>query len=103
MIEKAKLLDLRSSMISVIQGQISSNLADEAVILNLESGIYYGLNEVGARVWQLLQTPQSFSAIKERLLAEYEVDTETCEQDLVAILQDLQDAKLIEIAHEAVA
>jgi len=90
-----------SSIISSAQSQISSELADEAVILNLDSGIYYGLNEVGARVWELIQQPRSFSELHETLLEEYDVPAETCRQDLAKILLDLKSASLIEVRDEA--
>ena len=90
-----------NSIISSAKSQISSELADEAVILNLDSGIYYGLNEVGARVWELIQQPRSFNELHKTLLAEYDVPTETCQQDLAKILLDLKSASLIEVCDEA--
>lgn len=85
------------SVVVVAKNQVSTDLAGEAVILNLESGMYYGLDEVGARIWELIQQPQSVPVILETLLNEYEVEPGQCENDLLVLLQSLATAKLIEI------
>jgi hypothetical protein len=80
--------------------QVSSELAGEAVILDLKSGKYYGLNSVGARIWELIQQPRRVAAIHERLLAEFEVAPDRCWSDLIALLQRLVGIGLVEVAHE---
>jgi hypothetical protein len=90
------------SILTITKDQISSNLAGEAVILNLQSGVYFGLNEVGARIWDLLQQPISVKQIRDTLLAEYTVELDDCDRDLQEILQQLQVAGLIEEAPQTV-
>jgi Coenzyme PQQ synthesis protein D (PqqD) len=92
-----------NDIVSATQGQVSSDLAGEAVILDLASGVYYGLNEVGARIWHLIQQPQTIQAIQHALLQEYDVDAEVCTQDLLQLLQELQAAGLLQISHETPA
>lgn len=87
--------------ISAAQGQLSSELNDESVILNLDSGIYYGLNEIGARIWELVQQPCSFDRLLNTLLEEYQVSEVVCRQELTRILQELRQAALIEVSNEA--
>ncbi len=94
---------LDSMSVTVAPEQISSDLAGEAVILDLRSGVYYGLNEVGARIWQLLQQSTSIAAIRQTIQQEYEVEAEVCDQDLLNLLQDLQAAGLVEIRHASAA
>jgi len=77
--------------------QISRDLDGEAVILNMKSGVYCGLNEVGARIWQLIQKPMSVTHIRDTLLEEYNVESDLCKKDLLALLQKLTDHGLIEI------
>jgi hypothetical protein len=77
----------------------TSDLAGEAVILDLRSGVYYGLNEVGARIWHLVQHPQTLQSIQHTILEEYDVDSEACTQDISHLLQDLQAAGLVEMGH----
>jgi hypothetical protein len=83
--------------------QVSCDLSGESVILDLRAGIYYGLNEVGARIWSLIQDPRPLSEICGALLSEYDVDAARCESDLVAILRSLKAAGLVEIYDEVPA
>jgi coenzyme PQQ synthesis protein D (PqqD) len=85
------------TVIVAVSNQVSSDLADEVVILDLKNGMYYGLDEVGARIWELIQQPRTIDEIRDALLEEYEVEPEDCTRDLVALLQDLNDAQLIEV------
>jgi hypothetical protein len=98
-----KQLVFEHTTVVAVKDQVSSDLAGEAVILNLKSGVYYGLNEVGARIWQLLQEPRTVAAIRDTLLEEYEIDRDGCDRDLLALLQELGTAEIIEVNHEATA
>lgn len=89
-----------NSIISPVQNQISSELSGEAVILQLSSGTYYGLNEVGARIWELIQQPQRFDDVLSALLDEYEIEPDACRHDLVEILMALKDAELVTVSDE---
>lgn len=75
----------------------SCTLDGEAVLLDVAAGRYHGLNEVGTRVWELLREPRRVSALRERLLAEYEVGAERLTADLLALLAELLRAGLIEV------
>jgi hypothetical protein len=88
---------LPGTMVVVSPEQVSTNLEDEAVILHLKDGVYYGLNPVGARIWNLLQESRTVEEIRDIILEEYEVDQERCEQDLENLLQELLDKGLIEL------
>jgi hypothetical protein len=69
---------------------LSSNLAGEVVILSLDRGLYYGLDEVGARIWEMLSdTPVTPEQICDRLETEYDVDRATLESDVLNLLEDL--------------
>jgi Coenzyme PQQ synthesis protein D (PqqD) len=89
------------SVVTVTKDQVSCNLGPEAAILNMKDGIYYGLDPVGAEVWKLLQTPRKVADIHEALLQEYDVEPERCQRDLLALLEDLLGAGLIEVRLEA--
>ena len=75
--------------------QISCSLSGEAVILNLKTGIYFGLNPVGARIWELLQQPRTISEIRELIVSEYEVEAGRCERDVYALVEELASRGLI--------
>ena len=85
------------SIVVSVKNQISSDLGGEAVILNMNTGIYHGLNEVGARVWNLIEQPQVVKDIQQLLLQEYEIESSVCTKDLFALLNDLQKTGLIEV------
>ncbi len=75
----------------------SSDLGGEAVVLNLQDGKYYGLNPVGATVWQWMDTPQSLDSLTSLLTARYQVDASRARTDLQTLLPSLLQRKLIEI------
>lgn len=85
------------STIVVSEDQVSSDLGGEVAILNLKAGAYYGLDEVGNRVWGLVQEPREVREVREVLLREYEVDPERCERDLISLVQRLADEGLVEV------
>ncbi len=87
----------RQSVVAVTNDQVSCNLGEEAAILNTKKGIYYGLDPIGARIWKLLQTPRAIADIYTALLQEYDVEPERCQRDLLALLEDLLGAGLIEV------
>ena len=82
--------------------QVSCPLGDESAILNLKNSVYYGMNPVGASVWNLLKKPKTVRELRDALLAEYEVEPERCEQDLLGLLQKLCSEGLIEVLNPAV-
>lgn len=85
------------SVVVAAKDQMASDIAGETVILGLKAGRYYGLDAVGARVWQIIQTPTPVDAVRRAILSEYEVEPERCEADLLALLQRMADADLVEI------
>jgi hypothetical protein len=89
-----------TSTVVAVQDQVSTNLEEEAVILNLQDGVYYGLNDLGARIWNLLQEPRTVRKIRDILLQEYEVEPERCQQDLLQLLGELAAKGLIKIENE---
>lgn len=75
-----------------------SEVGSEAVILDLESGVYYGLNETGVRIWEWLQEPKAFAELHELMMNEYEVDSQQCESDLKKILAGMTEAGILELS-----
>jgi hypothetical protein len=86
-----------TSIVSVSKDQMASDVAGETVILGLTAGRYYGLDAVGARVWQLIQTPAAVSDVRDTIVAEYDVEPARCEADLLTLLQKMADAGLVEV------
>lgn len=90
-------MDLSKARVNVTSDQVSSELDGEEVILNLKDGTYYGLNEVGARIWALLQEATTLLQVRDQIVEEFDVEAEQCEQDLVTLVQELEDAGLVTI------
>lgn len=75
---------------------VSCDLAGEAVILSLRTELYYALDPVGTRVWELVQEPRTVAEVRDALLAEYDVEPARCEADLLALLGDLATHGLVD-------
>lgn len=91
------------STVAAIKEQTSCSLGDEAVVLSLRAGVYYGLNSVASRVWDLLREPRTVEEILGKLLEEYDIDASSCERDLRALLQELAARELIVIDNDGAA
>ena len=64
-------------------------LGGEAMLLNLKTGAYFGLDPVGTRVWQLLAEHGSVAQVMEVMLGEYDIDPERLERDLLELCGQL--------------
>jgi hypothetical protein len=85
--------NIRLSMASAIVAspqQISCDVADEAVLLSMLSGEYYGLNPVGASIWKLIQEPRTVEDLLAPLMDEYTgVSEEECKAKVLAFVSEL--------------
>ncbi|HXX44397.1 MAG TPA: PqqD family peptide modification chaperone [Candidatus Acidoferrales bacterium] len=81
--------------------QVSCPLGEESAILSLNSAIYYGLNPVGTRIWNLLQKPRSIAELRDALVEEYDVAADRCERDLLELLEEMSAEGLIEASSAA--
>jgi len=77
--------------------QVSSRLGDDTVILELDRGVYFELEPVGSRIWELVAEPTRVSDVRDTILGEYEVDAPQCEADLLALLTEMRSRGLLEV------
>ena len=84
-----------NSTLSVPPHVLSRMAADEAVVLNLESEEYYGLDGVGGRLWELVEEGITFGQAVSTLQGEYAVDRDRLTEDLRSVLGDLVDKGLV--------
>jgi coenzyme PQQ synthesis protein D (PqqD) len=84
-----------ASRIVVSDEQVFTMLSGEAVILGLRDGVYYGLDAVGARVWELLAEPRRVAELVTTIVDEFDVTPERCERDLMPLLDDLATRGLV--------
>jgi hypothetical protein len=86
------------SRIVLSKEQLSCDLAGEAAIVNLKNGVYYGLDPVGARIWNLIREPMTFAELCASLSREYDVDGPMLESDLREFIGQLAEQGLVEIS-----
>lgn len=85
------------STLSQIEDIVSSDIDNEKVMMSIEKGEYFGLEPIGSRIWELLAEPIKVSAIIEALLPHFDVDRQTCEQDVLAFLEELHAAGILQV------
>lgn len=92
--------DMRSvsleSMFVRSKSTMFRDLDGEAVILDLDSGTYFGLNAVGTRIWQLIEQHGRLKAVLDELCREYDAEPDELERDLLELVARLSDARLVE-------
>jgi hypothetical protein len=76
---------------------IQSKIGEEVVMLDMDSGLYFGLNSVASIIWVKLEKPISFEEIVDQLLEEYGIDRQTCETDTKVFWDQLLDNNIIKL------
>ncbi len=88
----------QDSVVVVTDRQVSSEfMDDETVVLDIYDGAYYVLNPLGAHIWTMIQEPTTVRELVNDLLEEYEVTADRCTRDVIDLLQELVDRKLVEV------
>ncbi|HVB38866.1 MAG TPA: PqqD family protein [Vicinamibacterales bacterium] len=77
---------------------VTRELDGETVLLNLDTGIYFGLDAVGTRIWSLLAAAEPLDRVLATLLAEYEVEAAPLEHDLLALVAQLRGKGLVTVS-----
>ncbi len=86
--------------VRAVARQMSSETGGEMVILNLETGQYHGLEQVGRLVWNRIQDGATVRELEQAVLDEYAVEPERCRQDLRILLEELRKRGLVEFGHD---
>ena len=84
----------------VFEEVLSQEVNGETVLLDLEGESYFGLDEVGTRVWQLLQAKSTVADTLDTLFKEYDVSREQLESDVGELWEKLVDAGLISLLND---
>jgi hypothetical protein len=87
--------DFFSQRVSIPDHVLMRELDGESVILDLASENYFGLDEIGTRLWQLLVDAQTIGGIYESFLAEYNVEPQQLQTDLQDFVNHLVEKKLL--------
>src|SRR5207248_2449559 len=81
--------------------QVSTVVDGETVLMNVGTGKYYKLDDIGTRVWTLIEKPTSVGAVRDQLLQEFNVEQAACEADVLVLLNKLLENDLIRVTSPA--
>lgn len=87
----------KDSIIARSDGFEVTELGEEKVIMNLEKGKYFSLNEVGSIIWEIINKKVSTKKIIELLSSEYDVEENICEECVFKYLNDLENLDLVKV------
>ena len=77
---------------------VTAEADDELVMLDPEQGTYFGLNAMGRRIWELLDTPRTPGSLRDTLVPEFNVTPEVCLSDVLSFVSQLVDAELVTVS-----
>lgn len=75
---------------------LHSKIDEEVILMSIEADSYFGLDPIASRIWELLEEPRSLQELTAILTEEYEVDADTCQQDVQELLDDMAGRGLIQ-------
>ena len=75
----------------------ASEIDDEVVMMNVDTGKYYGMDTVGSRIWELIAEEIQVREVIAKLMEEYDVGEEQCEKDVLEFLNELYENKLVNV------
>ena len=83
--------------VTLVSDTLFQDMDDETVFLSLASGEYYGVDDVGARMWQAIGASTDVDTAVAQLLREFRVDEETLRADLAALIEKMREAGLVTV------
>jgi len=91
-----KVLNLTSVVSKLPDNYIATDFGEETMIMNMKSGDYLNLNQIGTSIWNLLENPSSVENICLKLLEIFDVESATCQEHVMDFLQQLLEQDIIE-------
>lgn len=89
-----------ASLVKINEEVLFQELRGEAVLLNLKSGVYLGLDTVGTCIWNLLRQHSRLQDVLDAMLREYDVGEERCAHDLLKLVSEMEQHGLAEVLPE---
>lgn len=77
------------------KNSVASKLHDEIIMIDVTLGKYFAMNPIASDIWELIESPKSIEQITSVLMEKYEVDQQTCEQDVIQFIEELRTLNLI--------
>lgn len=85
----------KNTVLSRKSGIMTADMDGATVMMDIETGKYYNLGEIGGRIWELLETPMPVNDLINALTEEYDVSVEQCQADTVPFLVSLTERSLL--------
>ncbi len=76
---------------------VSADVADDAILLDIDSGYFFQLNRTGARIWSLLEEPQTFGQLCASLQEQYGMEAGLCQADVSEFVADLNARGIVQV------
>ena len=89
-----------SSVVVSSDNVTSTQIEGESILLDLEEGVYYGLNSVGGAIWEEIQEPMLIEDIVRAITNTYDVERGQCREDVLALVTDLEENGLVDVRDE---
>lgn len=86
-----------NGLVAQSEGYLVSDMNGEKVMLSMESGKYFNLGEIGGRIWELVAQPTSVPTLVSRLVSEYDIESDICEQQVSLFLQQMESEGLVQV------
>jgi hypothetical protein len=85
------------TVISQIEEIVDSDIDGETVMMSIENGEYYGLDDIGSLIWKLIEKPINVSDLIDTLLERFDVDRKTCERDVLVFLNGFNEDRILQV------
>ena len=87
----------KDTVVSRTKEVLASKMDGETIMMSIASGSYYGMDNIGSRIWELIAEPIRVSDLCDRLMEEFDVAFDQCLADVIAFLNALGENRLIEL------
>lgn len=86
------------TLVSQAAGIVTADMDGEKAMLDIEKGKYYGINVIGSRIWELIDSPCTVQEIVAALKSEYDILETDCQQDVQKFIKSLYAKGLVHLA-----
>jgi hypothetical protein len=87
-----------STMISRSPSVLTAEVDGEVVMMSIEQGQYFGLDDIGSDIWKRLDSPCAFGDLINRLAADYDADRASIAADVRALLESMAERDVVRLA-----
>jgi hypothetical protein len=84
-------------LVARTQEILASEMGKETVMLDVQKGAYFGMDEIGSTIWGMIKTPVRIAELCAALQTRFSVDAEECQRDVLAFLEDLKKQGLLNV------